>query len=410
MRKLSAPLLLLALGCSDPSAPPIDPTPVDPTPVDPTPIEPVRIDTARTSTDGELALRNLDSQIDARLASVARRPEIFEVRRDAVGLLLSRSHYLGAYDDFVRAGELADEALAMRPNDPIALSMAADVASAVHRFSDVATHLDAAARLGDDVALDRVTLYVSRGERLDEALALAEEAVRANPSYGTHVARASALAALERYEEADEAFLDALETYRDVSPFPLAWVAFQRGVMWAEMADRPELARALYEEAVRRVPPYVVANVHLAELEVAAGETDRAIARLEALLPRTADAEPHGVLGELLATRDPETARAHVEESRARYERLLDRHFEAFLDHGSEFFASVGQDPARALQLAETNLENRRNARAYIVALEAARAAEDATKLCSIRADAIDAESQSAVLRRLVGELATECD
>ena len=46
---------------------------------------------------------------------------------------------------------------------------------------------------------------------------------------------------------------DALATYRDVSPFPLAWIAFQRGVMWAEMADRPDLARPLYEEAVRRV-------------------------------------------------------------------------------------------------------------------------------------------------------------
>lgn len=408
MRKLSASLLVISLACSDPSAPPVDPTPEPP--IEPVPVEPVPIDTGRTSTDGELALRNLDSQIGARLASVERRPEILEVRRDAVGLLLSRSHFLGAYDDFVLATELADEAIVLRPDDPIALSIASDVASAVHLFDDVATHLDAGEALGDDVALDRVTLYVSVGERLDEALTLAEDAVRRNPSYATHVARASALAALERYEEADEAFLDALESYRDVSPFPLAWIAFQRGVMWAEMADRPELARALYEEAVRRVPPYVVANVHLSELEVEAGEVDRAIARLEALLPRTADPEPFGVLGELLAERDPSRAAERTEEARVRYERLLGRHREAFLDHGSEFFASVGADPDRALQLAETNLENRHNARAYVVALEAALAAENVTKLCAIRTDAIDAEAQSAVLRRLVGETATDCD
>jgi len=54
--------------------------------------------------------------------------------------------------------------------------------------------------------------------------------------------------------------------YRDVSPFPIAYVAFQRGVMWAELANAPERALPLYREAVERLPGYVVANVHLAEL------------------------------------------------------------------------------------------------------------------------------------------------
>lgn len=404
MRRLSVSWLLIGLACSNPSATPADPT----APTEPTPVVPVPVDTERRSTDGELALRNLDSQIDARLASVARRPELLDVRRDAVGLLLSRSHYLGAYDDFALAEALAEEALAQRPDDAVARSIAADVASAVHLFDDVARHLDAARASGEEVDLDLVTLHVSRGEQLDEALVLADEAVRKHPSYASHVARASALAALERYEEADEAFLDALAHYRDVSPFPLAWVAFQRGVMWAEMADRPELARPLYEEAVRRVPPYVVANVHLAELEVETGELDRAIARLDALLPRTGDPEPFGVLGELLT--EPDVARERVAEARARYGRLIARHREAFLDHGSEFFAGVGGDPARALELARDNLANRHNARAFVVALRASIAAEDDESLCEIRAAAREAEAQSAVLRRLVQELSARCE
>jgi tetratricopeptide (TPR) repeat protein len=370
----------------------------------------VAIDTARTSTDGELALANLDSMIDARLATVERRPTLLEARRDAVGLLLSRSHYLGAYADFAVAQELSAGALALRPDDPIALAIARDVASSVHRFDDVASNLAAAEALGDHAALAKVTLFVSRGERLDEALALAEAEVARAPSYATYVALASALAANERYDEADGAFLDALARYRDVSPFPLAWVAFQRGVMWAEMADRPELARALYEEAVRRVPPYVVANVHLAELEVADGDRELAIARLEALLPRTGDAEPFAVLGELLADSDPDRSARLVAEGGARYERWLAAHREAFLDHGSEYFVGPGRDPERGLALAEDNLANRRNARAYVVAIEAALAVDDRARLCGIHAAASAAESQSAVLRHLLDDTASRCD
>ncbi|MEZ4252255.1 MAG: hypothetical protein R3B99_28925 [Polyangiales bacterium] len=368
------------------------------------------MDTTRPSTDGELALRNLDSSIDARLASVERNPTLLATRRDAVGLLLSRAHYRGTFDDLATATALADEALERWPEDPTTARIAADVASAVHRFGSAESQLALATELGDtSTSLARLTLDVARGTNLDASLAAADaEAARA-PTYATHVARASLLAALERYEEADAAFLDALATYRDVSPFPLAWIAFQRGVMWAEMADRPDLARPLYEEAVRRVPSYVVANVHLAELEVIAGERDRAVARLYALLPDTTDPEPAGYLGELLAVTEADTARTHVADARARYEVLLARHPEAFLDHGAEFFAGPGADPERALALAATNLDNRRNARAWVVALEVAQLAES-ERLCTLRDEAAANPAQSAVLRHLVDSLADACE
>ncbi|MEZ4250137.1 MAG: hypothetical protein R3B99_18045 [Polyangiales bacterium] len=368
------------------------------------------MDTTRPSTDGELALRNLDSSIDARLASVERNPSLLATRRDAVGLLLSRAHYRGTFDDLATARRLADEALERWPDDPTAARIVADVASAEHRFDQAERQLVSATELGDtSTTLAHLTLEVARGTNLETALALADEEAARAPTYATHVARASLLAALERYEDADAAFLDALATYRDVSPFPLAWIAFQRGVMWAEMADRADLARPLYEEAVRRVPTYAVANVHLAELEVEAGERDRAIARLYALLPGTTDPEPAGYLGELLAETDPETARAHVADARARYDMLLSRHPEAFLDHGAEFFAGPGADAARALRLAETNLTNRRNARAWVVALEVAQVAES-DRLCAWREEAARNPAQSMVLRHLVESLAADCD
>src|SRR5690606_26382190 len=116
-----------------------------------------------------------------------------------------------------------------------------------------------------------------------------------------------------------------LATYGDVSPLPVAWVAFQRGVMWAEQADRRDLGCALYGEGTRRLPAYVVANVHLAEIEREASPS-RAIARLGSILA-SGDPEPAGLLGEiLLAEGDPAEAAPLIAQAEARYDELLAKH------------------------------------------------------------------------------------
>src|SRR5690606_35208397 len=157
---------------------------------------------------------------------------------------------------------------------------------------------------------------------------------------------ASAEAALGEFEAADEQFAAALATLRDVSPFPVAQLCFQRGVMWGEQAANPERALPHYVEAVRRLPGYVVANVHLAELEVELGQRAAALERLRAIVDRPADPEPAGFLGELLSSGAPPdpAGRALIERARAAYDGLLGRHPEAFLDHAAEFFAGPGGD------------------------------------------------------------------
>ena len=39
-------------------------------------------------------------------------------------------------------------------------------------------------------------------------------------------------------------YRQALRSYSDVSPFAVAWVCFQLGVLWGELASEPELAVA----------------------------------------------------------------------------------------------------------------------------------------------------------------------
>lgn len=358
---------------------------------------------AGPTTDGAVAIDNLDAQIAGREDLVARRPHDLAARRTLVDLLLARTLFRGTYDDFDVALGHAEAALTSHPEEPAAHALLATVLIAVHRFDEALEALDEAAARGLDVEEARDTIRLARGQDLEDVLARREDAAQAHPSFTTLSGVAAALGALGRYDEADRTFQDALSAYSDVSPLPVAWVAFQRGVMWAEQADRPDLGCTLYGEGTARLPSYVVANVHLAELEQEASVA-AATRRLEALIGQTGDPEPAGLLGEiLLAQGEEEAAAPLIAQAKARYDELLARHRLAFADHGAEFFMGPGADPARALDLALDNLDNRPNDRAYQVAIEAALTADEPSLACAIAAETRDGASP--VLADLVASL-----
>jgi len=226
---------------------------------------------------------------------------------------------------------------------------------------------------------------------------------------------ANAEAALGEFDAADEHYQAALDTLHDVSPFPVAQLSFQRGVMWAEQAHRPERALAFYAEAVRRFPEYVVANVHLAELEAATGRRDAAIERLRPLAERSRlpghDPEPLGALAELLLARDPNDGAAAplIEGARQGYEGLLAGNRTAFLDHAAEFFGGPGGDKPRALELARENLALRRTPRAYGLAIESAFGAGDTAAACGWMAEASGVRGQSPALAALLEHEGPRC-
>ena len=86
------------------------------------------------------------------------------------------------------------------------------------------------------------------------------------------------LADLGDFDEAERTYLQALRTYPDVSPFALAWMSFQLGVLWGESvpAPQPERAATWYRTAIDYLPGYVKARVHLAEICLDQGRTSDA--------------------------------------------------------------------------------------------------------------------------------------
>ncbi|MCA9514656.1 MAG: tetratricopeptide repeat protein, partial [Myxococcales bacterium] len=345
----------------------------------------------KRTTDPALAVSNLAAQVEGARQAYAARPDQLPFGKRLIDLELVQAQLLGMtsrYDDMLR---VADELVARAPDDARAYLLRAHVRSALHRFADARADLGTAREKGADADVVEARLAsaaMAAGEGdLEAMLRAADARVAIHHDYELLADRASILMTMGRYDDADAAFAAAAESYHDVSPMALAWVDFQRGMMWAERANRPERARPFYEAAIARFPRYVVANVHLAELYAEGGERDRAIALLEPVAAVAEDPEPKALLGELLVARggaDAERGHALVAAARAGYDALLAAHPEAFADHGAEFFAGPGEDLPRARELAAKNLALRPTPRAYGLAVRLAVQAGDHEQACAL--------------------------
>lgn len=337
-------------------------------------------ETLPPTTSGAVALTNLDFRIESaeRLFEASRDDS---VRGELIELLAQRARFVGSFADYDRADQLSGERLRERPDQRAARLGRASVLAGLHRFEEAHRLLE-----GDEGSDDRaqaVRLPMLIASRPSEAwVAESQRLLGAEPGFADWVRLAAALAAVGQFAEADRAFLSAAAGYQDVSPFAIAWLQFQRGVMWSERAGDPERGRRLYADAVARLPGYVTANVHLAEIEREA-ELTQAIERLERIAPVTEDPEPMGLLGELyLELGREEEGRRWVARAHAGYQDLLARHRAAFMDHAAEFYLGPGADAAQALALARDNLELRKTERAYSLAIRAALAASSRADAC----------------------------
>jgi len=341
------------------------------------------------ATDGEIAAINLESarrRAWARFAQDPRRAGVAEEILDAERLA---AQFLGDTDALDRMTTLATQ-LARVEDSPRAALIHAEVASAAHRFDAARGHLEHAARLGgssDAIERQALTIDQACGVDLDAVLAARRRIGAASGRLEDLVPLGAVLADLERFGEADAVYREAFHAYDGVSPFPLAWVSFQVGMLWGELVrdTDPTLAALWYRRALAYFPGYVKARVHLAEIYAS---EDRA-----------GDAET--LLRPILASRDPEVrwryadalsaqnrfdeAEAQLNVARSEFEALLRRHRLAFADHAAEFYAGSGNDGPRALELARANAANRPTRRALELAHAlAARGAEHVTARDSI--------------------------
>jgi tetratricopeptide (TPR) repeat protein len=137
-------------------------------------------------------------------------------------------------------------------------------------------------------------------------------------------------------------------------------------MLWGELMPVPDpnLATLWYRRAIRYLPGYVKARVHLAEIYASEGQTGEAEALLLPALS-SHDPEVRWRLADVLTAQERfEEAKTQLDAARFDLEELLGRHLLAFADHAAEFYAGSGNDKRRALVLARANVANRPTRRA----------------------------------------------
>jgi tetratricopeptide (TPR) repeat protein len=334
--------------------------------------------TSLRTTDGRIALSNLEAHIDGLELWAGRGELASHAWSELIDLITLRAQILGRIADYERASALAEQRALDAPADGLAFLGRAHTRASLHRFDEALADLDTAGRLGTDhqPETERAAVLQAVG-RYDEAMTLRRTAVECRADFESLAGLASLHAELGEIAAAEVWFDESCRRFRSVSPFPIAQLEFQRGQMWLGHGDL-NCARHWLEAAWRRLPAYTQAECHLAEVEYELGERHGAISRLRHLATQADDPDYAAQLAQMLAEtgeiNEADTWRKRAEEQ---YERLIARHPAAFADHAAEFWLSVGNDPKRVLSLAKLNLKVRNTPRARALLARAIAACGD---------------------------------
>lgn len=354
------------------------------------------------TTAGRIAVDNLNAQIASLEGLIARNARDLASRQNLCALLGTRAKYLGRIADAERAAALAEELVRDAPKQSASYVARASARASMHHFADALADLAEAEKLGartNALLADRASILEGQGD-LDGALALRRKAREIHADVTTLGTEAALIGQLGRTEEASALFRRAALEYRGVSPFPIAWVLQQEGLLWERAGDTAR-ARAFFAAALDRLPAYAHAASHLAAID----PPDRAAALLAPLLDGSRgvasdDPEIELVLASRLrAAGDAAGADARVAHVRARYAELMERHPEAFAEHAAGFWLDEGKDPAKALALAKIDLTVRRTEKAYRLAILAALAAGARGEACALGKDAVKIPHASEMLQ-----------
>lgn len=324
-----------------------------------------------SATHESIAFANLDFTLDSARAAFNGSRDGHLAARSLVSSLLTRARFRNSYADLDEADAVASRYVADAPGSADAWLVQADVDLALHRFVDADQALERALASGapaDTVAARRVALRVATG-RAAEVVAEAEARTAAERSYAALTQLASVYDALGDADRSEAAFAEALRVYSDVSPFAMAWVQFERGMLVVD--EDPARALALFDEALHYLPGYVSARTDRAAALAATGDVEGAIDALTLLCASVDDPEAAGLLTSLLRkVGESEAAAPWRERARQAFEALLARHPLAFADHAAEFYLRI-DEPRRALALAQANLENRETPRSRLLVEQA---------------------------------------
>lgn len=310
----------------------------------------------RATTGGSIYLANLDGQIEVlrrRLHSNSDSSTKYRLAQ----LLYHRFQVVGQLND-------AEEALNLLTSDSSDRSVAtlllnASVFIGFHEFERAGQVLDEAVLAGaSQTDVDPLRLSISRS--LGKAMPLTEtqDVSPTSLSPSDLVSRAAAWRDQGRPDRAVELLRQAQNVYTDSSPFTLAWIHVQAGIVFLEAEDYAS-ARIFFAAAHQRFPQYTLAAEHLAETELALGNYEVS-ARLYREVVRNSGhpefyhqlSKAEMMLGEVTLANDS------ASKARQGYRELVEAYPLMFADHAVNYYIDIGARE-NAVSLATLNLAQR---------------------------------------------------
>ena len=332
-------------------------------------------------TDGGIAVNNLESSRRHSWSLFWRdplRPGLAEYIVEQEQLTAQFAGDISSLDRLERLVNHLDRVDAASPRTTL---LHAQIASMAHRFVEAKRYLkklEDCADLSD--AANRLSLSIDQacGIGLDDVLEARKRMAADSGRLEDLVPLGALHADLRDFDQADRIYQRALGAYQESSPFSVAWVCFQLGVLWGELVPERQLVRAesWYRNSIECLPCYVKARVHLAEIYFRCELMEKAEALLIPALS-SRDPEVNWRLADVLeAMGRVAEAEVQMQAAQSGFELLLNKQLLAFADHGAEFYSGSGNDARRAFELANINLANRPTLRAFEQAYEAAIAAD----------------------------------
>ncbi|HTN48032.1 MAG TPA: hypothetical protein VMK32_01225 [Burkholderiaceae bacterium] len=295
-------------------------------------------------TSGRIAMANLSASLESlelRRANDATSADLLALS----DLLFVRGDLLGRLADHDRAELVAHEAIAPAPATPTALFIRARIAGRFHRFAEANLLLDQAVAAGHpkpEIDAEYAALLQASGQ-YRQALVLRERLAKDEPRIRPLGAQASLLAEMGEWVVAEDCYAAALAADDGTSPIPCAQLLFEWGVsaMRGGHLDRAEEILCVLDAVL---PQHVPGRGHRAEVALARGRLDAALALVRPLLEVSDDPEYRAVYAELLCAQgEPNAAAREAERAAAAYEQLLARRPEAYAHHAAAFFAGPGK-------------------------------------------------------------------
>jgi predicted Zn-dependent protease len=323
---------------------------------------------------------------------------------------------LGVVSSLDKVVELGDKAVKEHPKIAKAHMLRASARSAIHDFAGAAKEIDEADKLRAkpedpdvkpwDVDGARASLAMALG-KYDEAHERYSKMIAERPhAYSLALLDGACLGFMQKTDEAMKRFEESEQQYRDVSPFFVSWLYFERGNTWDKAGD-PVQAKLYYRIAVERLPQYAHAVLHLSELLPA----NQAKPLLEKLIEGGADdPEAHASLSLVQEELAPGSGKEHFDKAKAAFDELMTKFPLAFADHAGWFYLNVAKDPERALDAAKLNLDNRKTAESYDLMIAAQLGVKKDAEACKTADEALKFKYPSIELRLHAAEAYERCN